>query len=167
MHERSYHTDWRISVGTPPAMVLSVQPASRDLMNKRSRPVGEGLFTTGASRAHTGLSATCSLLARSVHCCHQARWWTSRSMVCSWAPSRWAASSPWSTPSTPISRRPRRRPTSRSPCSSSRTPTTVVGCGGRCLASRCGRPTDSTSPSSLASVHAHTLRRTRGNRSSG
>jgi len=33
--------------GTPPAMVLSVQPASRDLMNKRSRPVDEGLFTKG------------------------------------------------------------------------------------------------------------------------
>lgn len=33
--------------GTPPAMVLSVQPASRDLMNKKSRPVDEGLFTKG------------------------------------------------------------------------------------------------------------------------
>jgi magnesium-transporting ATPase (P-type) len=41
-------------------MVLSVQPASRDLMNKKSRPVDEGLFTKGSA------SRWCVMLA--CHC---------------------------------------------------------------------------------------------------
>lgn len=43
-------------------MVLSVQPASRDLMNKKSRPVDEGLFTKGSASRWCVVLA-CNLLA--------------------------------------------------------------------------------------------------------